>query len=166
MNKKTKIAILLTAIAIIGTAVGVHFYRKPKENKNVKKPFNSNKKPVNINVSFEKTSAIKNLKKSIAKGYYSMEIMCSKSGSIIVHCKTLKPVKPSLAQSLWIQMKRYANSMRKSLNQDTNNSEIKSYGENLIKNFNSTIDTKFNPKYYNPNTYWYKEYLSQGGGGI
>jgi hypothetical protein len=56
--------------------------------------------------------------------------------------------------------------MRRTLNDTVQNTKVKKYGEGFIESFESLVDRKFDPKHYNKNTDWYREYLSGGGSAI
>ena len=95
-----------------------------------------------------------------------MEIICPRSGGSAVHCTTGGAFTPSLVQEVWIQMKRHIKKMKNQLKSEAKTSGSRRYGEVLIRRFESAVDAKFNPVFYNQKTSWYKAYLSRGGSPI
>jgi hypothetical protein len=161
MKKETKIALITTGAIVVVAGVSAYFFLRKigMFRKGIKK------KPT-LNPSFEKSPAIVNLKKAIGKGEYSIETMCPKGGGTMVDCNTGGKYSAGLVQGIWIQMKRSVNKMRVSLNNEADNSKVKRYGDDLIEHFDSVLDRRFDPKYFNKNTDWYSSYISKGGSAI
>jgi hypothetical protein len=161
MKKETNIALITTGAIVVVAGVSAYFFLRKigMFRKGIKK------KPT-INPSFEKMNAIKNLKTIISKEESLIETMCPKGSGVMVDCRTGSKFSSGLVQGVWIQRRRSINGMRRTLNDTVQNTKVKKYGEGFIESFESLVDRKFDPKHYNKNTDWYREYLSGGGSAI
>jgi hypothetical protein len=181
MNKKLVIGIIAGVVVLGGVGIFLYMRKKKKLNKGKE----GGKQGIANNVvtsegkeevatiekvepepNYDGNQAIKTLKEDIGKGYYTMEIICPVGDGTAKHCETGGKYSDGLVQGVWIQMKRGVKRYRDKMNTATSDSKVRAYGEKLLGALNTDIDKKFDPKFFNTNMQWYKDYLAKGGKGI
>jgi hypothetical protein len=163
MKKGTIIALTLSGLVLAGVGIGLYWHRRKKPNKKGD-TVEVKSKTVVVNETYDKSPEIKKLKDSIGKVNYNIFTICHKGNDVMVDCNTGGKYSAGLVQGIWIQQIRALYKMESEFYaKHPSSSKIGKYGKGLITSLEATINSKFDPKYYNTNRDFYKEYLSRGG---
>jgi hypothetical protein len=115
-------------------------------------------------VNYDKHPKIQELNEHIGRVDYALEIMCkgTKPGEV-VHCKSKSVYDPGLVQGSWIMFQRQLKSLQKAIVKETPTDQgAQKHGLALINHLATRINNVMDPKYFNQNQQFYKDYVKTG----
>lgn len=165
MNRNLKIGIGITSLLIIaGTLIYIRSRKRRSFSKSeIDLKVNDRLNNRNVNVeSFEKEPVVRNIKDQLKSAYYPLEILENRNGQVFSKTSG-KKVDDGLAKSVWIQVMRRKKELQRQIQNFNVTDSVRLYATTLVDNFEKYINSIFDPKKYNTNTLWYREYINKGG---
>jgi len=153
MKKGTKIAIGVTLSALI--IGGIIYYIVKK-----KKKVNTEQKPIVIPQDLSNNELIKSVKAKADYIHGTLDTMKVVDG-VVVSAKTSNPYSIGLLQGVWRIHQEEFEKQRSKIRSSNEPSNVKEMALSLIKNVSDRNTLYFNPKDYNYEAQWYKDYLSK-----
>jgi hypothetical protein len=170
MRQSVKIALIMGGMALTA-GIGYLLFSREDEDDDSKPPTTkppttkppTTKPPTtkpSTTVDYSLHPKIKKLKKKIDTIYLTLEDLENRNG-VVVYKSSGKPVSYGLDQGVWILTQRDITGLKNALNAETIKPEVKQFGLEVIEKLQRHLDSIFDPKFYNYNTDWYKEYLKK-----
>lgn len=154
MKNSTKIAIIVGFSTLIlgGT---IYFFYKRKQKK-VKESLL--KKVIEIPNAYQNNALIKKVKDKTDYIQGTLDMMTLKNG-VIVSTKNGTPNSIGLLQGVWRMHNEEFNKQKNIINSSSDTSQVKDFAKRLVENVENRNIALFNPKDYNYEAKWYKDYL-------
>jgi len=153
MTNTQKIGIGISIGALIIGGIVYYIIKK-------KKKANTKQKPIIIPPNLTNNVLIKSVKEKTDYIHGTLDTMKVVNNEI-VSAKTSNPYSIGLLQGVWRIHQEELEKQRNKIKRSKEPSNIKDFAFSLVNNVNDRNSTYFNPKEYNYQAQWYKDYLAK-----